>query len=31
MTVWFRAAWEFATAKTGVSAAHLHRMLPVNS
>jgi hypothetical protein len=31
MTVWFRAVWEFATPKTGVSAAHLRRMLPVNS
>lgn len=31
LTVWFEAAWMLTTDKTGVSAAHIHRVLPINS
>jgi transposase-like protein len=31
LTVWFQAAWEMTTNKSGASAAHLHRMLPIGS
>lgn len=31
LTVWFEAAWLITTGKNGVSAAHLHRMLPISS
>lgn len=31
LTVWFEAAWLITASKTGVSAAHLHRVLPVSS
>lgn len=31
LTVWFEAVWLFTTSKAGVSAATLHRLLPVNS
>ncbi len=31
LTVWFEAAWLMTTDKGGVSAAHLHRVLPISS
>ena len=31
LTVWFEAAWLMAADKGGVSAAHLHRVLPISS
>jgi transposase-like protein len=31
LTVWFEVAWQMATNKSGVSAKHLHRLLPVAS
>lgn len=31
LTVWFEAAWWMSVSKMGVSAAHLHRMLPIAS
>lgn len=31
LTVWFEAAWLMATGKSGVSAAYLHRVLPISS
>lgn len=31
LTVWFETAWLMTADKTGVSAAHLHRVLPISS
>lgn len=31
LTVWFEVAWLMASDKSGVSAAHLHRVLPISS
>lgn len=31
LTVWFEVIWQFTTPKSGVSAAHLHRVLPIGS
>lgn len=31
LTVWFEAVWHVTTPKSGVSASHLHRVLPINS
>lgn len=31
LTVWFEVAWLMTTGKQGVSAAHLHRILPLSS
>ena len=31
LTVWFEVAWLMSADKGGVSAAHLHRVLPINS
>lgn len=31
LTVWFEAAWLMTAGKTGISAAHLHRVLPISS
>lgn len=31
LTVWFEAAWLMTADKGGVSASHLHRVLPINS
>lgn len=31
LTVWFEAVWHFTTPKSGVNAAHLHRVLPIHS
>lgn len=31
LTVWFEAAWLMAASKSGVSAAHLYRTLPISS
>ena len=31
LTVWFETVWLMTAGKTGVSAAHLHRVLPISS
>ena len=31
LTVWFEVIWLVTSSKTGVPAAHLHRVLPINS
>lgn len=31
LSVWFEAAWLVTAGKTGISAAHLHRVLPLSS
>lgn len=31
LTVWFEAAWLMSVSKSGVTAAHLHRVLPISS
>ena len=31
LTVWFEAIWLFTASKSGVSAAHLHQVLPIGS
>lgn len=31
LTVWFEVAWLVTASKSGVSAAHLHRVLPISS
>jgi len=31
LSVWFQAAWLFTTAKTGVNATTLHKLLPINT
>ena len=31
MSVWFEAVWDVVAPKTGVSAAHLYRVLPIHS
>lgn len=31
LTVWFEVVWLVTSSKTGVPAAHLHRVLPINS
>jgi len=31
LTVWFEAAWLMTAAKSGVSASHLHQVLPISS
>lgn len=31
LTTWFEAVWLFTSSKSGVSAANLHRVLPINS
>lgn len=31
LTVWFEAIWMFTASKAGISASHLHRVLPISS